>query len=552
MGQKQSSSAGVPEEQPSAPRKDFYELLGLETTATPEEIKKAYRKKALELHPDKNYGNIEEATTLFAEVQSAYEILSDPQERAWYDSHRHAILSGGDGTHGPETPQDSRFMSADEVMSLIVHFNPRMEFSDNPSGFFGGLRETFDQLSTEESIACRWDNLDPIFYPGFGHKDDSSEVVRSFYSMWSGFSTKKSYSWKDVYKYSEAPDRRVRRLMEKENKRIRDEAIREFNDAVRSLVAFARKRDPRYQANVQSEAERQKILRESAAAQAARSRQANKAKMQDFTLPEWAQTEEPEEEYFLSSEEEPEPQAYFECVICNKTFKSEKQVEAHERSKKHIKALKQLQREMKLEDINLDLESSTPENPQEYTLENERIDESDSNIDLDSSVQDKDTNTIESSEILHDIGMPSEHPADQELETSPSHEQVSSLATDDSDDNSEEDIRKHALHVSNSSLPSDQQADPDVDLLDDQLRETSITNEEPSPEVRKLGKAKQKRAKKAAQMAASETSTFVCAACQESFSSRTKLFTHVRELDHAQPPGTKQRGQQAAKKKSRK
>ncbi len=60
------------------------------------------------------------------------------------------------------------------------------------------------------------------------------------------FQSRKSFGWSDKYDLRDAPDRRVKRLMEKENKRARDAAKREYNDAVRSLAAFIRKRDPRY------------------------------------------------------------------------------------------------------------------------------------------------------------------------------------------------------------------------------------------------------------------------------------------------------------------
>lgn len=70
----------------------YYELLGVETHASDLELKKAYRKKALQYHPDKNPDNVEEATQKFAVIRAAYEVLSDPQERAWYDSHKEQIL----------------------------------------------------------------------------------------------------------------------------------------------------------------------------------------------------------------------------------------------------------------------------------------------------------------------------------------------------------------------------------------------------------------------------------------------------------------------------
>lgn len=62
--------------------KNYYEVLGLSKTATPEEIKKSYKKLARENHPDSNSGNVER----FKEIQEAYEVLKDPTKRAHYDS----------------------------------------------------------------------------------------------------------------------------------------------------------------------------------------------------------------------------------------------------------------------------------------------------------------------------------------------------------------------------------------------------------------------------------------------------------------------------------
>lgn len=304
---------------------------------------------------------MESATAKFAEVQSAHEVLSDPQERAWYDSHRDSILRGDTGGQDDHFERDIHLTSAGDIVGLISRFNRNVPFTDGPNGFYGILREMFTKIGKEEDAACDWGNLEPVEYPDFGSKEDEYEdVVKPFYRTWINFTTKKTFSWRDAYRASDAPDRATRRLVEKENKRLRDEGVREFNDAVRHLVAFVRKRDPRYVPNSQTEEDRQKILRDAAAAQAARSRAENQAKLNSHVVPEWAKSQKLENEGGFSDEELSEVE-HIECVVCGKTFKSEKQYETHERSKKHNKAVQQLKREMRLENevLNLDANSAS-------------------------------------------------------------------------------------------------------------------------------------------------------------------------------------------------
>jgi molecular chaperone DnaJ len=80
-------------------KKDFYEILGLSKNATAEEIKKAYRKKAIEFHPDKNPGN-KDAEENFKKAAEAYEVLSNPNKKAKYDQYGHAAFDGASGYGG--------------------------------------------------------------------------------------------------------------------------------------------------------------------------------------------------------------------------------------------------------------------------------------------------------------------------------------------------------------------------------------------------------------------------------------------------------------------
>lgn len=111
-------------------KRDFYEILGVSKSAEADELKKAYRKLAIQFHPDKNPDD-KEAEAKFKEVAEAYGVLSDPQKRARYDQYGHAGVggaAGGGGGYGGGMNMEDIFSQFGDIFG-----------DDSPFGsFFGG------------------------------------------------------------------------------------------------------------------------------------------------------------------------------------------------------------------------------------------------------------------------------------------------------------------------------------------------------------------------------------------------------------------------------
>lgn len=130
-------------------KRDYYEVLGVSKTASADEIKKAYRKKAIQYHPDKNPGD-KEAEEKFKEAAEAYDVLSDPQKRQRYDQFGHAGVGGaaGGGFSGQGMSMEDIFSNFGDLFG--GHFS-----SFFGEGFGGGSGRTYRQTRKGTDLRAR-------------------------------------------------------------------------------------------------------------------------------------------------------------------------------------------------------------------------------------------------------------------------------------------------------------------------------------------------------------------------------------------------------------
>ncbi|KAI6208175.1 hypothetical protein M3Y96_00087000 [Aphelenchoides besseyi] len=331
-------------------KKCYYALLEVPRDATDDEIKRSYKKLALKWHPDKNPERKDECTAYFVLLQQAYEVLSDPQERAFYDKHRENIIHGS----SPEEKKDTG-------INLYPFFQKCYRgFGDDQDSFFTVYRNLFDKLASEEFPYFDEDE-EPPHIPSFGTAiSDYDQVVGPFYDYWTSFSTLRSFAWLDRYDLRQADDRYTLKAMEKENKKLRDAGKKQRNDQIRNLVSYVRRRDPRVRLHREQLEERKQAEFNRVEMQQRKQIQNNLLKFQDQQMPstlsedhldalEKIENDLDEQFGVLACSDDEEESNNFFCIVCEKKFKNAKSFANHERSKKHKDAVAKL-KEFMVED----------------------------------------------------------------------------------------------------------------------------------------------------------------------------------------------------------
>ncbi|XP_068238249.1 dnaJ homolog subfamily C member 21-like [Palaemon carinicauda] len=558
-----------------------YEVLGVTQNATNEELKKAYRKMALQWHPDKNLEQLEEAKKQFQLVQAAYETLSDPQERAFYDRNRDSFLRDR-GTGG--SAKSSQNIDLYEYFSSQCYSG----FNDSEKGFYTVYRQLFERIAVNDLKYM--DEEDDIIIPSFGHSDMDLEDVARFYSFWSGYCTSMAFEWADEFDIREAHQmgRWVEKKIEKENNKARQKARKQFNEEVRALVAFVRKRDKRWQerkkvqaAKAEEKAKRQKEAqareREERNKQMEESIQQERENMAAYEeqlremearfAKEWGISESEESDYedeettashdvgdgVAEVDGEEDIAEYLMdnlyCVACNKTFKTERAMENHERSKKHRENIEALKVTMLAE--NKLMEEEQPVENTSRLADSGSADDETTTASMPKSRKKKKKKKQSSTE---DVTPPTTSTSKGGGKSKKKKRQQ--LILEDSSDSTPDTEKldcsdRTTINGHENSEDSSQIKDVE-DKESKEVKEQSDQEVTSKPKKGKKAKEERKRAREAnATSKPPEAIELRCTICGAEFSSKNKLFGHIKTEGHAalktDNPQTGKRGKARAK-----
>ncbi|XP_007037564.2 PREDICTED: DNAJ protein JJJ1 homolog [Theobroma cacao] len=349
----------------------LYEVLGLSRDCTQDEIRSAYKKLALQRHPDKLVQSglsQADATAQFQELVHAYEVLSDPKERSWYDSHRSQILFA-----------DRNSTANSPIPDLFSFFSNTVfsGYSDSGRGFYKVYSDLFSKIYANELNFAKKLGLGLELVkeaPLMGNLESSYGQVTAFYNYWLGFSTVMDFVWVDEYDVMAGPNRKSRRVMEEENKKLRRKAKREYNETVRGLAEFVKKRDKRVIDMSMKRKEEMERRKEEEREKKRKMEKERLERVRAYAEPEWAKVEEEEEDDWEEMEEKAVEKEELYCVACGKKFKSEKQWKNHEQSKKHKEKVAEL-RESFVDEEEEEEELELEEDVDERFREGLRIDE---------------------------------------------------------------------------------------------------------------------------------------------------------------------------------
>ncbi|ALC42364.1 CG2790 [Drosophila busckii] len=506
----------------------YYEELGVTRDSNEKDIKAAYRKLALKWHPDKNQEV--EAKERFQHIQQAYDVLSDAQERAWYDNHREQILRGKNSEYSENCLDVFQFFTSSCYKG----------FGNDTQGFYTVYRDVFNKIAAEDMEFA--DSDEERGAPQFGNAESNyEEVVAPFYAYWQAYSTRKTYEWLCPYDVRDIKERFILRKVEKEMKKIVQNARKERNDEVRNLVSFVRKRDRRVQAYrrvLEDRAEANRLKQQEKRQEQLRQRQqqlaevrANKemndgyeeqlrqleqqydSETDEYTDEDESQEEDDLDDYDSETEADGTPSdiEYVDdlyCVACNKSFKNAKARANHEESKKHRENVERLRQQMTTEEEEFNKQSDEPDI---------------AHLDINVSPEEEDV-----------AEEPLQQGSKRNKKNKKSKKPAAQIRFDSSD---EETAAEHLTESPSKSEENDDWSNSKKSTKKTKSKKTSPSNKGKVAEgVNSALEPKiEKQTKPSAALISGDEETLtqhVCVTCKLSFESKNKLFAHLKKTNH--------------------
>lgn len=465
-------------------------------------------------------------------MNEAYSVLSDPHERQWYDDHRDQILRGKDEAG------DEDSVSYMTKMNLWPFFSTSAfsGYNDEEGGFYRVYNNLFVQLDKEEELEEMVD-VEHKHAPRFGDSLSTDEEVLRFYNYWSDFVTMKEFSYADAYNPNVAPNRRVKRIIDKENKKERMKEKKKFNDLVKEIVSFVKKRDPRYQKYIKKKIEQDEIKLKEKQERIEKEKKEKQELMKKYKEEMAKKYAEEYEElqkvqateegiYHNEKKEVDEDEEEFYCKVCSKDFKSKGQLENHNNSKKHKVALEKLMKQLKLED------EDEPEISKETETKKEVLKTTKVNNEVEGSDEDEETKTsMMSKKKQKKKNKKKEIFVKQMNEDEDIHEQPEKVI-ETSKEKEETELEKKVQPI--QSVPEETKVVEEAKGTEKNEEEKENTKNSEEVKLSKKQKRKEKEKEKEKNKQEADKLDLKCHKCNKEFDTRNKLFQHVNLTGHAQ------------------
>ncbi|KAH0919311.1 hypothetical protein HID58_026971 [Brassica napus] len=467
-------------------------------------------------------------------------------------------------------------MSGGTVPNLLPFFSTKVYsgYSDTWKGFYKVYSDVFNSVYLNEVNFARKLGLGMETPPVMGSLESPYAQVKEFYSYWLGFRTVMDFCWVDEFDVMAEPDGVIRRKMKEENDEVRKKAKREYNESVRSLAAFVKKLDKRMvDMMVMKRIEMEVKERE-------RERKEKMGKVRweramNYKEPDWAKGEDGgfsvvEED---DSDDNDDEGMVLYCIVCSKNFKTEKQWKNHEQSKKHKEIVAELrveapetetveelqekiqdgfnidEAEAEQKDVEEEVVGEADETDDEFVMTEEDVkgssesedDDADDEMSLLKKMVSEQKNKLknvvsrEEDEVVVEIERTKQNADDANIVELNTYDNVKDDAHSMEYDNKKITGRRRRSKKDKdmNNLGGLLEKSSEADNTQDRNGDTEEFHAETFEESKRVPRSKTSTRGMTSEGTSKKVFYNKCGRCGEKFESRTKLFKHLADTDHA-------------------